>query len=50
MNLEKIKKLRERINNNKEKLKEEIGNPKNQKILRLKIGIDEIQIQIEKLT
>ena len=32
-----------------EKLKEETGNPKNQQILRLKIRIDEIQIQIENL-
>jgi predicted nucleic acid-binding Zn-ribbon protein len=49
MDLDKIRKLRERIKNNKEKLKEETGNPKNQQILRLKIRIDEIQIQIENL-
>lgn len=49
MDLDKIRKLRERIKINKEKLKEETGNPKNQQILRLKIRIDEIQIQIENL-
>ena len=49
MDLEKIRKLRERIKSNNEKLKEETGNPKNQQILRLKIRIDEIQIQIERL-
>lgn len=49
MDLDKIKKLRDRIKSNKEKLKDETGNPKNQQILRLKIRIDEIQIQIERL-
>lgn len=49
MDLNKIKKLIERIKSNKEKLKDETGNPKNQQILRLKIRIDEIQIQIENL-
>lgn len=49
MNNEKIKKLRDRIKSNKEKLQEENGNPKNQKVLRLKIEIDELQIQIEKV-
>ena len=49
MNTEKIKSIEDRIKNNREKLKEETGNLKNQQILRLKIKIDEIQIQIEKL-
>lgn len=49
MNTEKIKSIEDRIKKNREKLKEETGNPKNQQILRLKIRIDEIQIQIEKL-
>lgn len=49
MNTEKIKSIEDRIKKNREKLKEETGNTKNQQILRLKIRIDEIQIQIEKL-
>lgn len=49
MDLDKIRKLRDRIKSNNKKLKEENGNPKNQQILRLKIRIDEIQIQIENL-
>ena len=49
MNLDRINNIRERIKRNKEKLREEQGNFKNQKMLRLKIRIDEIQIQIERL-
>jgi hypothetical protein len=49
MDIDKIKKLTERIQGNREKLKQESGNPKNQQILRLKITIDEIQIKIERL-
>lgn len=49
MNHEKINRLTDRIKSNREKLKEETGNPKNQQILRLKIKIDEIQIKIERL-
>jgi hypothetical protein len=49
MNLEKIRKLTDQIKSNKEKLKQETGNSKNQEILRLKIKIDEIQIKIERL-
>jgi hypothetical protein len=49
MDLEKIKSLSNKMKVNKEKLKKETGNSKNQQILRLKIKIDELQIQIEKL-
>jgi hypothetical protein len=49
METDKINGIRKRINDNKEKLKEEQGNIKNQRILRLKIKIDELQIQIERL-
>jgi hypothetical protein len=49
MNANKIRKLNDKIRSNREKLKLETGNSKNQKILRLEIQIDEIQIQIEKL-
>ncbi len=49
MNHEKISRLTDRIKSNREKLKEETGNTKNQQILRLKIKIDEIQIKIERL-
>lgn len=49
MNLDRINNIRERIKRNKEKLREEQGNFKNQKMLRLKIRIDELQIKIERL-
>lgn len=50
MNIEKIKKLNDKIRKNKEKLKLEVGNSKNQQILRLRIKIDELQIAIERLS
>jgi hypothetical protein len=49
MNIDKINNIEERIKGNKEKLKYEKGNSKNQQILRLKIKIDELQIRIERL-
>lgn len=49
MNIEKIKKIENRIKSNKEKLRNEKGNLKNQQILRLKINLDELQIKIERL-
>ena len=49
MNLDRINNIRERIKRNKEKLREEQGNFKNQKMLRHKIRIDELQIKIERL-
>jgi len=49
MNIKKINRLKDRIKSNREKLKEETGNPKNQQILRLEIKIDEDQIKIERL-
>jgi hypothetical protein len=49
MDLKKIRKLNDKIKGKREKLKLETGNSKNQRILRLEIEIDELQIQIEKL-
>ena len=49
MNTEKINNLQERIRKNRKKLKDETGNLKNQRILRLRIQIDELQIKIERL-
>ena len=47
METDKINVIRKRINDNKDKLKEEKGNYKNQRILRLKIKIDELQLQLQ---
>jgi hypothetical protein len=48
MNLEKIRNIEERIVKNRKRLQEEKDqNKKN--ILRLKIGIDELKIKIERL-
>ena len=48
--LNKVKHLNDKIRKNKEKLKLESGNSKNQRILRLRIKIDELQIAIERLS
>jgi hypothetical protein len=50
MNIQKIKKINDNIRKNKEKLKLESGNSKNQQIIRLRIKIDELQIAIERLS
>jgi|GEM_PF-5993805 hypothetical protein len=49
MGSEKIENFEERIKSNREKISREIGNSKNQKILSLKIKIDEIKIKLEKI-
>ena len=49
MDANKINKLNDKIRANREKLKLETGNTKNQRILRLEIEISELQIQIEKI-
>jgi len=49
MDANKINKLYDKIKRNREKLKIETGNSKNQKILRLEIEISELQIEIEKI-
>ena len=49
MDANKINKLYDKIKRNREKLKVETGNSKNQKILRLEIEISELQIEIEKI-
>jgi hypothetical protein len=50
MNIDKIRKLNERIRKNKEKLKLQAGNSKNQQIISLRIKIDELQMAIERLS
>jgi hypothetical protein len=49
MNTEKIKNIESRIKKNRDKLKKETGNLKNQQILRLEITIDELEIKKERL-
>jgi hypothetical protein len=49
MDSKKIQNINKKINTNREKLKQETGNSKNQRILRLQIQISELEIQIEKL-
>ncbi len=49
MDTERIKSIEKRITSNREKLKKEKGNYRNQQILRLKIQIDELQVKIERL-
>ena len=44
MNTERIRTIERKIKSNKEKLKAEKGNYRNQQILRLKIQIDELQM------
>lgn len=48
MNLEKIRQIEERIVKNRKRLQEETDQRK-KNILRLKIGIDELKIKIERL-
>ena len=49
MDYERIKKIEDRIKRRKEQLKDEKGNFQNQKLLRLKIDIDEAKIKIERI-
>jgi hypothetical protein len=49
MNNNLIQKLTERINKNKVKYQSEKGNTRNQKIIDLKIQIDSLRIELEKL-
>jgi hypothetical protein len=48
MNFEKVRNMKERIFKNREKLKD-IKDPKKKEILRLKIGIDELKVKMERL-
>ncbi len=48
INLEKIRNIEERILKNRKRLQEE-KDQKKKNILRLKIGIDELKIKIERL-
>jgi hypothetical protein len=48
MNFEKVRNMEERIFKNREKLKD-IKDPKKKEILRLKIGIDELKVKMERL-
>jgi hypothetical protein len=48
MNLEKIRNIEERLLKNRKRLQEE-KDQKKKNILRLRIGIDELKIKIERL-
>lgn len=48
MNFEKVRNMEERIFKNRERLKE-MKDPKKKEILRLKIGIDEMKVKMERL-
>ena len=48
MNFEKVRNMEERVFKNRERLKDE-KDPKKKEILRLKIGIDEMKVKIERL-
>jgi hypothetical protein len=48
MNFEKIRQIEDRITKNRIKLQEE-KDPKKKEVLRLKIGIDEYKVKLERL-